>query len=49
MPAWIERDDLEGLPLVEDLPALLPRVLAPGPPVFAHYTFSDEGLRITFE
>lgn len=49
MPAWIEQDDLGDLPLVEDLPVLLPRVLAPGPPVFAHYTFSDDGLRITFE
>lgn len=49
VPAWIDRADLEDLPLVEDLPALLPRVLASGPPVFAHYVFTDAGLQITFE
>ncbi len=44
---WIGRERLAGLPLVEDLPALLPRILdaAPGaPPFFArtHYDASDQ-------
>jgi 8-oxo-dGTP diphosphatase len=44
---WIGRERLADLPLVEDLPALLPRILdaAPGaPPFFArtHYDASDQ-------
>lgn len=47
-PVWVARSALDTLPLVEDLPQLLPRVLAPGPVVFAHYAFTAAGLRITF-
>ena len=48
-PEWISRADLVSLPLVEDLPQLLPRVLSPGPVIFAHYAFTEQGLQITFE
>ncbi|MGC9346627.1 MAG: NUDIX hydrolase [Anaerolineae bacterium] len=48
-PVWVDRDRLFSLPLVEDLEALLPRVLEPGPVVFAHYTITPEGLQITFD
>ena len=49
MPVWVARTALETVPLVEDLPQLLPRVLAPGPVIFAHYAFTEDGLRITFD
>jgi 8-oxo-dGTP diphosphatase len=42
---WVKRDQIKTLDLVEDLPELLPRVLAmsPGdPPFFARYHY-DEG------
>jgi len=49
---WIPRDQLAGLDLVEDLPILLPRVLAMGanePPFFAHYHYDEQDqLVITF-
>ncbi len=48
-PVWVKRAQLASLPLVEDLPKLLPRVLAPGPTIFAHYTVSDEGLEVRFD
>jgi len=48
-PEWVSRADFEFLPLVEDLPQLLPRVLSPGPVIFAHYAFTGQGLQITFE
>lgn len=48
MPVWVNRGALAALPLVEDLPQLLPRILEPGPMVFGHYTFSEDGLHITF-
>jgi 8-oxo-dGTP diphosphatase len=41
---WIPRDRLLALDLVEDLPILLPRVLAMGtdkPPFFAHYGYDE--------
>ena len=44
--AWVPLEQWQTLPLVEDLPLLLPRVLAarPGqPPFFAHYTYDDQG------
>jgi 8-oxo-dGTP diphosphatase len=42
---WVETSRLEDLPLVEDLPALLPRVLeAEGrPPFSASYTYAQDG------
>jgi hypothetical protein len=52
IPAWVDRANLDGMPLVEDLPALLPRVLdkdPDDPPVYAHYAFTDAGLQITFD
>lgn len=49
---WIPFNELDALPLVEDLPVLLPRVLAwqPGePPLIAHYSYdSDDRLVIEF-
>lgn len=49
---WVPAARLGELPLVEDLPVLLPRVLAwrPGdPPFSAHYRYDDEeNLVITF-
>ncbi|MGC9520391.1 MAG: NUDIX hydrolase [Anaerolineae bacterium] len=48
-PVWVKRARLASLPLVEDLPELLPRVLKPGPTVFAHYTVSDQGLEVRFD
>ncbi len=41
---WVPRSELLSLPLVEDLPILLPRILAaqPGdPPFFASYSYDD--------
>jgi 8-oxo-dGTP diphosphatase len=43
---WVSRDRLAALDLVEDLPTLLPRVLAMGsdtPPFFAHYRYDEQG------
>jgi len=43
---WVPAGELERLPLVEDLPRLLPRLLAlrPGdPPLSAHYTYDEAG------
>jgi len=49
-PTWVTRKALYNLPLVEDLPQLLPHVLEGGEaPVFAHYHFTSEGLCITFD
>lgn len=48
-PVWVARSEIMALPLVEDLPELLPRVLDPGPVVFGHYVFSETGLRVAFE
>lgn len=49
---WIARERLIELDLVEDLPALLPRVLAMGPdepPFFAHYHYDEQDrLNISF-
>lgn len=49
---WFSREDLNQLPLVEDLPILLPRVLAmqPGdPPFSAHYSYAEDGtMQISF-
>lgn len=49
---WIAADQIDELALVEDLPALIPRVLAwqPGDPIFfGQYTYTQENdLRITF-
>ncbi len=47
-PVWVRRSEIELLPLVEDLPALLPRVLESGPVIFGHYTFAEDGLHATF-
>ncbi len=40
---WVRREDLAGLPLVEDLPLLLPRLLdaPPGAPPFFARSFYD--------
>ena len=49
---WVARNRLAELDLVEDLPTLLPRVLAMGPddpPFFAHYRYDEhDRLTITF-
>jgi len=45
-PEWINRADLMTLPLVEDLPQLLPRVLDAGPLVFGQYVITENGLHI---
>jgi 8-oxo-dGTP diphosphatase len=48
-PVWVALSELSTLPLVEDLPELLPRVLEPGPLIYGHYTFSENGLRMDFQ
>ncbi len=48
-PTWVSMHELYDLPLVEDLHELLPRVLASGSVVSAHYTFTDKGLQMAFE
>jgi 8-oxo-dGTP diphosphatase len=43
---WIDRSDLDRLPLVEDLPVLLPRILHMEPgerPITAQYAYLDSG------
>jgi 8-oxo-dGTP diphosphatase len=43
---WIPVSQVFGLPLVEDLPLILPRILQAKqnvPPFFAQYTYSDQG------
>ena len=49
---WVHQFDLVSLPLVEDVPALLPKILAHRvgePPVFGLYSYSSNGkLKITF-
>lgn len=51
-PCWVSRQALAGLPLVEDLPVLLPRVLNAPPgaaPFSARYTYDPAGqLQIEF-
>ena len=51
-PEWMARDRVAELDVVEDLPELLPRVLAmkpEGAPFFARYHYDeDDRLRITF-
>jgi 8-oxo-dGTP diphosphatase len=50
--AWIPLNQVFSLPLVEDLPTLIPRVLAASrgsAPFFAHYNYDAAGkLQITF-
>ncbi len=54
--AWVAREDLAELPLVEDLPLLVPSVLDTPPdappgahPFFAHYARGEDGrLRVRF-
>jgi 8-oxo-dGTP diphosphatase len=43
-PEWIPVNAIQRLPLVEDLPALLPRVLSlsPGDPPFSAHSYYDE-------
>ena len=48
-PVWVRRDALTTLPLVDDLPELLPRVLSPGPLVFGRYLLTEEGMHIASE
>jgi 8-oxo-dGTP diphosphatase len=49
---WVKQADLDRLPLVEDLPILLPRLLAMqhgDPPFSARYWYNDRGgLQIEF-
>jgi len=49
---WVPINQISELPLVEDLPVVLPIVIARTPdaqPFFAHYHYTDEGkLRISF-
>jgi 8-oxo-dGTP diphosphatase len=45
-PEWISPEQLAGIPLVEDLPIFLPRLLDPppgSPPFFARTHYDDEG------
>lgn len=49
VPVWVACSELSTLPLVEDLPELLPRVLEPGPLVYGHYTFSERELCMDFQ
>ncbi len=48
-PEWISRTALPELPVVEDLPLLLSKVLAPGGMVFGRYSFGEQGLDMKFE
>jgi 8-oxo-dGTP diphosphatase len=48
-PIWVKQNALEELPLVEDLPLLLPRILSPGPRIFGDYRVTEDGLDIHFE
>ena len=43
-PEWLPIDHLADYPLVDDLPLLLPRTLADGPLVFAHYAPDADGV-----
>ena len=51
-PEWVSGDRATELDLVEDIPTLLPRVLAMGPddpPFFAHYRYDEQDrLNINF-
>ena len=48
-PRWLPLDALNALPVVDDLPALLPRALGNGPLFFAHYQPQPNGdLRYAF-
>lgn len=49
MPEWVEQAALAALPMVDDLPALLPRVLVEGTMTYAHYTLTNAGLEMRFE
>jgi 8-oxo-dGTP diphosphatase len=49
VPVWVTRSEISRLPLVEDLPELLPRVLQPGPLIYGYYTFSEDGLCMAFQ
>ncbi len=48
-PVWVPREAYTTLPLMEDLPDLLPRVLSPGPCIFGEYHFTEAGLVTTFD
>ncbi len=52
VPEWVPADSVPELELVEDLPVILPKVLAmeaEDPPFFALYQYDEQGaLRITF-
>jgi len=48
IPRWVSLHALAGLPLVDDLPLLLPRVLAPGPLVYGHYLATENGTAFEF-
>lgn len=49
---WFRKEDLAGLPLVRDLPLLIPRIISSGegiPPFSAMYSYSADGnLKILF-
>jgi 8-oxo-dGTP diphosphatase len=50
-PEWIPTDQIAGLDLVEDLPVLLPKVLAmqgEQPPFWGHYHYVDDRLVMEF-
>ncbi|MCU0520128.1 MAG: 8-oxo-dGTP diphosphatase [Anaerolineae bacterium] len=48
-PEWVEQTELAALPLVDDLPALLPRVLVGDTMTYAHYMVTNGGLEIRFD
>lgn len=51
LPVWVDRERIKSLPLVEDLPELLPRLLtaqAANRIVYADYHVTDDGLQMQF-
>jgi len=50
-PEWVRRDQLATVPLVEDLPAIIARILdgAPGAPPFSARTYYDADDRLVIE
>ncbi len=48
-PHWVPLHALDTVPLVDDLPLLLPRILTPGPLVYAHYRATESGTDFDFQ
>lgn len=48
--AWVSRKQISSLPVVEDIPFLLPKVMGmekQDPPFSAHYDYDEEGMLVT--